>query len=52
MVTLNVILWNVMIFGYVKNGYVDEVVELFKEMIIKNIKSDFIIVRVVILVCV
>ncbi|KAH7576817.1 hypothetical protein JRO89_XS01G0156600 [Xanthoceras sorbifolium] len=36
----NVILWNAMISGYAKNGYTEDAVELFREMISKKIKTD------------
>ncbi|XP_050104699.1 pentatricopeptide repeat-containing protein At3g12770-like [Malus sylvestris] len=36
MQTPNVILWNAMISGYAKNGYANEAVELFQEMITTN----------------
>ncbi|GFZ17763.1 mitochondrial editing factor 22 [Actinidia rufa] len=36
----NVILWNAMISGFAKNGCADEAVELFRDMICKNIRPD------------
>ena len=47
----NVILWNAMISGYAKNGYAEEAVELFREMITNNIKTDSITLRSAILAC-
>lgn len=47
----NVILWNAMISGYAKNGYGEEAVELFKEMVAKNIRPDSITVTSAILAC-
>ncbi|KAK1568307.1 hypothetical protein Q3G72_022906 [Acer saccharum] len=41
----NVIMWNAMISGYAKNGYAEEAVKLFREMISKNIRADSITVR-------
>ncbi|XP_073281091.1 pentatricopeptide repeat-containing protein At3g12770 [Primulina huaijiensis] len=36
----NVILWNAMISGFVKNGHANEALDLFHEMISKKIKPD------------
>ncbi|KAL5793956.1 hypothetical protein ACOSP7_002550 [Xanthoceras sorbifolium] len=47
----NVILWNAMISGYAKNGYTEDAVELFREMISKKIKTDSITVSSAILAC-
>ncbi|KAK7818767.1 pentatricopeptide repeat-containing protein, partial [Quercus suber] len=47
----NLILWNAMISGYAKNGYAEEAVGLFHEMIGKNISVDSITVRSAILAC-
>ncbi|GAV71167.1 PPR domain-containing protein/PPR_2 domain-containing protein/PPR_3 domain-containing protein/DYW_deaminase domain-containing protein [Cephalotus follicularis] len=47
----NVMLWNAMISGYAKYGYADEAVELFREMISRNIRTDSITVRSTILAC-
>jgi pentatricopeptide repeat protein len=47
----NLILWNAMISGYAKNGYAEEAVRLFREMICKNIRVDSITVRSAILAC-
>lgn len=47
----NVMMWNAMISGYAKNGYVNEAVGLFQEMISKNIRTDSITVRSAILAC-
>lgn len=51
MKTSNVILWNAMISGYAKNGYAEEAVELFREMISKNIKTDSVTMSSAILAC-
>lgn len=51
MKTSNVILWNAMISGYAKNGYAEEAVELFHEMISKNIKTDSVTMSSAILAC-
>ncbi|WCJ37665.1 Pentatricopeptide repeat-containing protein At3g12770 [Euphorbia peplus] len=42
--TPNLILWNSMISGYAKNGYAEEALDLFREMIRKNITPDSITV--------
>lgn len=47
----NVILWNTMISGYAKNGCAEEAMQLFREMISKNIRPDSITVRSTILAC-
>ncbi|KAK0590239.1 hypothetical protein LWI29_024360 [Acer saccharum] len=47
----NVIMWNAMISGYAKNGYAEEAVKLFREMISKNIRADSITVSSAILAC-
>ena len=47
----NVMMWNVMISGYAKNGYANEAVGLFQEMIFKNVRTDSITVRLTILAC-
>lgn len=49
--TSNVILWNVMISGYAKNGYAEEAVELFREMISKDIRMDSVTMNSTILAC-
>ncbi|XAR59652.1 hypothetical protein NMG60_11015566 [Bertholletia excelsa] len=46
-----VMLWNAMISGYAKNGYPDEAVQLFQDMISKSIKPDSITVRSTVLAC-
>ncbi|GAB4859283.1 Pentatricopeptide repeat-containing protein At3g12770 [Ancistrocladus abbreviatus] len=51
MSTPNLILWNAMISGYAKNGYADEAVELFKEVIAKNVEPDSITIRAAIAAC-
>ncbi|KAG2717132.1 hypothetical protein I3760_03G159000 [Carya illinoinensis] len=47
----NVILWNAMISGYAKNGFAEEAVDLFREMISNKIRIDSITVRSAILAC-
>ncbi|XVF31598.1 hypothetical protein REPUB_Repub17cG0004900 [Reevesia pubescens] len=47
----NLILWNAMISGYSKNGYAEEAVELFREMISNNIRTDSITVRSAVVAC-
>lgn len=47
----NLILWNAMISGYAKNGYAEEAVELFRSMISRNVKTDYITVTSAILAC-
>ncbi|XP_055960335.1 pentatricopeptide repeat-containing protein At3g12770 [Mercurialis annua] len=47
----NLILWNAMISGYVKNGYPEEALELFRQMITYNFKPDYITVTSAILAC-
>ncbi|KAK2999973.1 hypothetical protein RJ639_023722 [Escallonia herrerae] len=47
----NVIMWNAMISGFAKNGCADKAVELFWEMITKNIIPDSVTVRSTILAC-
>ncbi|KAL5709895.1 hypothetical protein ACHQM5_020524 [Ranunculus cassubicifolius] len=47
----NVVLWNAMLSGYARNGYGYEAVELFREMISKNILPDSISVRSTIIAC-
>ncbi|KAI5340413.1 hypothetical protein L3X38_019687 [Prunus dulcis] len=51
MKTPNLILWNAMISGYAKNGYAEEAVELFREMISKSMRPDSITMRSAILAC-
>ncbi|KAL2493963.1 Pentatricopeptide repeat-containing protein [Forsythia ovata] len=41
----NVILWNAMMSGFAKNGYPDEALELFREMISKRIQPDAVSVQ-------
>ncbi|CAA2986140.1 pentatricopeptide repeat-containing At3g12770 [Olea europaea subsp. europaea] len=41
----NVILWNAMLSGFAKNGYADEALELFSEMISKSIQPDAVSVQ-------
>ncbi|KAL2474667.1 Pentatricopeptide repeat-containing protein [Abeliophyllum distichum] len=41
----NVILWNAMMSGFAKNGYADEALELFREMISKRIQPDVVSVQ-------
>ncbi|XP_057436388.1 pentatricopeptide repeat-containing protein At3g12770 [Lotus japonicus] len=45
MKTSSVIMWNAMISGYAKNGHAEEAVDLFREMITRNIKPDSVTVR-------
>ncbi|KAH7668642.1 TPR-like protein [Dioscorea alata] len=47
----DVILWNAMISGYVKNGCCHEAVGLFRRMIASNVKPDSITIRSAILAC-
>ncbi|XP_037497887.1 pentatricopeptide repeat-containing protein At3g12770 isoform X1 [Jatropha curcas] len=47
----NLILWNAMISGYAKNGHADEALELFRQMITKNLRPDSITVTSGILAC-
>lgn len=47
----NLILWNAMISGYAKNGYAEEAVKLFRDMISHNIKTDSITARSAVLAC-
>ncbi|KAF5746027.1 pentatricopeptide repeat-containing protein [Tripterygium wilfordii] len=47
----NVILWNAMISGYAKNGYAEEAVDLFHDMVSKNIKADAVTLSSSILAC-
>ncbi|KAH7838564.1 hypothetical protein Vadar_028233 [Vaccinium darrowii] len=47
----NVILWNAMISGYAKNGCAEEAVQLFREMMSKNIRPNSITVISSILAC-
>ncbi|XP_021905754.1 pentatricopeptide repeat-containing protein At3g12770 isoform X2 [Carica papaya] len=47
----NLILWNAMISGYAKNGYADKAVEMFREIIFKNIEVDSITLRSAISAC-
>ncbi|KAJ7981362.1 Pentatricopeptide repeat [Quillaja saponaria] len=47
----NLILWNAMISGYAKNGHAEEAVELFREMIFKNVRPDSVTLRSAILAC-
>ncbi|GMI73453.1 mitochondrial editing factor 22 [Hibiscus trionum] len=47
----NLILWNAMISGYAKNGYADEAVKLFRDMISRNIRTDSITARSAVLAC-
>lgn len=47
----NVMLWNAMISGYAKNGCAEEAIQLFWDMVFKNIRPDSITVRLAILAC-
>lgn len=47
----NLILWNAMISGYAKNGFAEEAMDLFREMISKNIRPDSITVTSSIAAC-
>lgn len=47
----NLILWNAMISGYAKNGYAEEALELFRQMITQNFRPDSITVTSGILAC-
>ncbi|KAJ0968222.1 hypothetical protein J5N97_025139 [Dioscorea zingiberensis] len=47
----DVILWNAMISGYVKNGCCHEAVELFRRMIARNVRPDSITIRSAISAC-
>ncbi|KAB1208204.1 hypothetical protein CJ030_MR6G011330 [Morella rubra] len=47
----SVILWNAMISGYAKNGFAEEAVGLFREMISKDIRVDSITLSSAILAC-
>lgn len=51
METANVILWNAMISGFVRNGFSDKAMELFWNMLSKNIRPDSITVTCTILAC-
>ncbi|CAN6465899.1 unnamed protein product [Victoria cruziana] len=46
-----VILWNAMISGYAKNGYANEAVELFRELLSLHVRPDSVTVRAAILAC-
>ncbi|KAF3437040.1 hypothetical protein FNV43_RR19793 [Rhamnella rubrinervis] len=37
----NTVIWNVMISGYISNGYLPQAVELFQEMLVIQIQPDF-----------
>ncbi|KAG0465480.1 hypothetical protein HPP92_019644 [Vanilla planifolia] len=45
------LLWNAMISGYAKNGNAEEAVDLFKEMVARNVQPDSITLRSAILAC-
>ncbi|KAL8088114.1 pentatricopeptide repeat-containing protein At3g12770 [Apium graveolens] len=47
----NVMLWNAMISGFAKNGCAEEAIELFWNMLSKEIKPDSITIRLAILAC-
>lgn len=47
----NVMLWNAMISGYAKNGCADDAIQLFWDMIKRNIRPDSITIRLAILAC-
>ncbi|KAM7277500.1 hypothetical protein ACFE04_019366 [Oxalis oulophora] len=47
----DLMLWNAMISGYAKNGYADNAVELFREMISRKVITDYITVSSAILAC-
>jgi len=47
----DVILWNMMISGYAKNGFATEAVELFKEIAARSIRLDSITIQSVIVAC-
>ncbi|OMO79409.1 hypothetical protein COLO4_24441 [Corchorus olitorius] len=47
----DLILWNAMISGYAKNGYAEKAVELFRNMISKNIRTDSITARSAVVAC-
>ncbi|KAL3509603.1 hypothetical protein ACH5RR_029004 [Cinchona calisaya] len=47
----DVILWNVMISGFAKNGHAGKAVELFKNMMTRNIRPDSVTVQSAILAC-
>ncbi|KAF7806975.1 pentatricopeptide repeat-containing protein [Senna tora] len=51
METPNVIIWNAMISGYAKNGHAEEAVQLFRDLISRNIKPDTITVMSTVLAC-
>ncbi|KAK7273051.1 hypothetical protein RIF29_14097 [Crotalaria pallida] len=47
----NVIMWNAMISGYAKNGHAEEAVNLFRDMILRNIRPDSVTVRSTVIAC-
>ncbi|XP_031105227.1 pentatricopeptide repeat-containing protein At3g12770 [Ipomoea triloba] len=47
----DVILWNAMISGFAKQGHANDAVELFHQMIAKNIKPDSVTIQSTILAC-
>ncbi|CDP11859.1 unnamed protein product [Coffea canephora] len=47
----DVILWNVMISGFAKNGHASKAVELFQKMLMRNIRPDSVTVQSTILAC-
>lgn len=47
----DVILWNAMISGYAKNGFATEEVDLFKQMVARNIIPDSITIRSATMAC-
>ncbi|KAK4798197.1 hypothetical protein SAY86_030523 [Trapa natans] len=49
--TPNLILWNAMISGYAKNGCAKEAVDLFRDMIFRNIRTDYITVTSAVSAC-
>ncbi|XP_015963039.1 pentatricopeptide repeat-containing protein At3g12770 [Arachis duranensis] len=51
METNNVIMWNAMISGYAKNGHAEKAVQLFHDMIRRNIRPDSVTVRSAVLAC-
>ncbi|CAL0308300.1 unnamed protein product [Lupinus luteus] len=51
METPNVIMWNAMISGYAKNGHAEEAVQLFRDMISRNVRPDSVSVRSMVLAC-
>ncbi|KAK7273063.1 hypothetical protein RIF29_14109 [Crotalaria pallida] len=47
----NVNMWNAMISGYTKNGHAEEAANLFRDMILRNIRPDSVTVRSTVIVC-